>query len=178
MTPERELAELKVIAATWMARAEQAEAFLRTLDPEDKSGSPWHHVLGLHALMTTNTPRKDACPHCGAEEHTIPACVERQARMRTEAELATSKAEVAELNRFMVGWKQRATMSEMDLEASRAEVERLNHQLLKTESDLLQSQDINSFLSGEYDIANARAKKAEAEVERLRGLLGKWEDRK
>lgn len=65
-----------------------------------------------------------------------------------------------------------------ELRASKAEVERLNHQLLKTESDLLQSQDINSFLSGEYDIANARAKKAEAEVERLRGLLGKWEDRK
>ena len=38
---------------------------------------------------------------------------------------------------------------------------------LKTESDLLQSQDINSFLDTEFRIACKRAEKAEAEVERL-----------
>ena len=54
---------------------------------------------------------------------------------------------------------------------AQSEVAKLNHQLLKTESDLLQSQDISFFLSGEFDIANARAKKAEAEVDRLTGLL-------
>ena len=43
----------------------------------------------------------------------------------TQLKLNESKAEVAELNRLMIGWKQRATMSKMDLEASRAEVERL-----------------------------------------------------
>lgn len=36
---------------------------------------------------------------------------------------------------------------------------------LKTESDLLQSQDINSFLDTEFRIACKRAEKAEAEVE-------------
>jgi len=58
-----------------------------------------------------------------------------------------------------------------ELKETKAEVAKLNHQLLKTESDLLQSQDISFFLSGEFDIANARAKKAEAEVDRLTGLL-------
>jgi hypothetical protein len=45
------------------------------------------------------------------------------------------------------------------------EVAKLNHQLLKTESDLLQSQDINSFLDTEFRIACKRAEKAEAESE-------------
>ena len=49
-----------------------------------------------------------------------------------------------------------------------ADVAKLNHQLLKTENDLLQSQDINSFLDAEFRIACKRAEKAEAEVERLR----------
>jgi CRISPR/Cas system CSM-associated protein Csm2 small subunit len=51
------------------------------------------------------------------------------------------------------------------------EVAKLNHQLLKTESDLLQSQDINSFLDTEFRIACKRAEKAEAEVARLREQL-------
>jgi septal ring factor EnvC (AmiA/AmiB activator) len=57
------------------------------------------------------------------------------------------------------------------LEKAEAEVAKLNHQLLKTESDLLQSQDINSFLDTEFRIACKRAEKAEAEVERLDHLL-------
>ena len=60
---------------------------------------------------------------------------------------------------------------ERELNASQAEVAKLNHQLLKTESDLLQSQDINSFLDAEFRIACKRAEKAEAEVERLDHLL-------
>ena len=51
------------------------------------------------------------------------------------------------------------------------EVAKLNHQLLKTENDLLQSQDINSFLDTEFRIACKRAERAEAEVERLDHLL-------
>jgi hypothetical protein len=52
-----------------------------------------------------------------------------------------------------------------------ADVAKLNHQLLKTENDLLQSQDINSFLDVEFRIACKRAEKAEAEVERLKEQL-------
>jgi hypothetical protein len=51
---------------------------------------------------------------------------------------------------------------------AQAEVAKLNHQLLKAESDLLQSQDINSFLDTEFRIACKRAEKAETDVERLR----------
>ena len=42
---------------------------------------------------------------------------------------------------------------------------------VKTESDLLQSQDINAFLDTEFRIACKRAEKAEAEVERLKAQL-------
>jgi septal ring factor EnvC (AmiA/AmiB activator) len=57
------------------------------------------------------------------------------------------------------------------LKASKAEVAKLNHQLLKTESDLLQSQDINSFLDTEFRIACKRAEKAEAEAIQLKAQL-------
>lgn len=52
-----------------------------------------------------------------------------------------------------------------------AEVNKLNHQLLKAENDLLQSQDINSFLDTEFRIACKRAERAEAEVASLNELL-------
>ena len=86
---------------------------------------------------STDTPRTDACPHCGAEKngHSIihwqchsqlnqrsALCIERELRQKAEAE-------VEELHRLMVGWRQRATMSETDLEASKAEVERLTEKL-------------------------------------------------
>ena len=51
------------------------------------------------------------------------------------------------------------------------EVAKLNHQLLKTENDLLQSQDINSFLDTEFRIACKRAEKAEAEAIQLKAQL-------
>ena len=69
-----------------------------------------------------------------------------------------------------------ARQLERELAEAKAEVERLNHQLLKTESDLLQSQDINSFLDTEFRIACKRAEKAEAEVERLTKKLSITED--
>jgi hypothetical protein len=53
-------------------------------------------------------------------------------------------------------------------EKAKAEVAKLNHQLINAESDLLQSQDINSFLDVEFRIACKRAERAEAEVERLK----------
>jgi hypothetical protein len=52
-----------------------------------------------------------------------------------------------------------------------ADVAKLNHQLLKTENDLLQSQDINSFLDTEFRIACKRAEKAEAEAIQLKAQL-------
>jgi septal ring factor EnvC (AmiA/AmiB activator) len=58
-----------------------------------------------------------------------------------------------------------------ELKEAKAEIAKLNHQLLKTESDLLQSQDINSFLDAEFRIACKRAEKAEEEVERLKANL-------
>jgi predicted nucleic acid-binding Zn-ribbon protein len=58
-----------------------------------------------------------------------------------------------------------------EVKKTESEVEKLNHQLLKTENDLLQSQDINSFLDTEFRIACKRAERAEAEVERLREQL-------
>ena len=53
------------------------------------------------------------------------------------------------------------------------EIAKLNHQLLKTESDLMQSQDINSFLDTEFRIACKQKEKAEAEVARLMELLNR-----
>jgi hypothetical protein len=60
---------------------------------------------------------------------------------------------------------------ERELAASQAEVAKLNHELLKTESDLIQSQDINSFLDTEFRIACKRADKAEAEAIQLKAQL-------
>jgi chromosome segregation ATPase len=62
-----------------------------------------------------------------------------------------------------------------ELKETKAEAAKLNNQLLKTESDLLQSQDINSFLDTEFRIACKRAEKAEAEVERLKKELDAWD---
>jgi len=70
-----------------------------------------------------------------------------------ERELTASQAEVAELNSLMVGWKQRATMSETDLEASQAEVERLR--------------DVAYDAITIQDYSDKRAEIAEAEVEEL-----------
>jgi predicted nucleic acid-binding Zn-ribbon protein len=106
--------------------------------------------------------------------------VERLDHLLADASETNHKlaAEVDMLNNILENTREsRATIIEdrnlldQELAASRAEVAKLNHQLLKTESDLLQSQDISFFLSGEFDIANARANKAEAEVERLTGIL-------
>jgi septal ring factor EnvC (AmiA/AmiB activator) len=58
-----------------------------------------------------------------------------------------------------------------ELKETKAEIAKLNHQLLKTECDLLQSQDINSFLDTEFRIACKRAEKAEAESESRRQSL-------
>jgi hypothetical protein len=54
---------------------------------------------------------------------------------------------------------------------AQAEVAKLNHQLLKTESELLQSQDINLFLDTEFKIACKRAKKAEKELTKIKEAI-------
>ena len=95
-------------------------------------------------MTPTDTPQ-NACPHCGAEESRI---------------------------KFSLRTLQTLVMSLTDRsEKAEAEVAKLNHQLLKAENDLLQSQDINSFLDTEFRIACKRAERAEAEVEMLDHLL-------
>jgi hypothetical protein len=95
---------------------------------------------------TTDTPRTEAfgnnlvkcyCPRCIVGAHDD---IKLAAQYRKHAE-----------------WRERAEKAE-------AEVAKLNHQLLKSENDLLQSQDINSFLDTEFRIACKRAEKAEAEA--------------
>jgi hypothetical protein len=62
-------------------------------------------------------------------------CREREARQKLEAEVEEIKAnyirqqfemqlEIEELNRLLVGWKQRATMSETTLEATQKDLRR------------------------------------------------------
>lgn len=123
--------------------------------------------------MKTDTPRTDAVMASSNWPYHITSEMKK-----LERELAASKAEVARLNNILDNTRMsRDTMIDdrnlldQELAESKAEVAKLNHQLLKTESDLLRSQDISFFLSGEFDIANAIAKKAEAEVDRLNGLL-------
>jgi septal ring factor EnvC (AmiA/AmiB activator) len=95
-------------------------------------------------MTTTDTPRTDAIEfrHCPPQPK----------------ELLKKHQDAYALSREL----------ERELAASQAEVAKLNHQLLKTESDLLQSQDINSFLDTEFRIACKRAEKAEAEAIQLK----------
>jgi cell division protein FtsB len=103
---------------------------------------------------TTPTPRtdakqqelRDANPYWfeqGASVNIIPRSFAEQ----LERELAEKTNEVAML---------------------RAENSQLEKELTKSESDQLEIEDINGWIDSEYQIANQMAKKAEAEVERLR----------
>jgi predicted nucleic acid-binding Zn-ribbon protein len=65
--------------------------------------------------------------------------------------LDEADAEVTELNRLMVGWTQRATMSETDLEASKAEVARIHA--------------ANEKLSEKLNASTARSLNAQDKVE-------------
>ena len=120
--------------------------------------------------MTTDTPRTDAIEfrHCPPQpedllkKHEDSYALSRQ----LERELATTTEEYCKTAFALTDQTERAEKAE-------AEVAKLNHQLLKTESDLLQSQDINSFLDTEFRIACKRAERAEAEVERLKAEVEK-----
>jgi hypothetical protein len=83
------------------------------------------------------------------------------------------REEVERLKKELAAWDY-GTRAEREQEARKkaeAEVAKLNHQLLKTESALLQSQDINSFLDAEFRIACKRAEKAEEVVhDRIKSL--------
>ena len=50
----------------------------------------------------------------------------------------------------------------------------LERELVAAESELLQSQDINSFLDTEFRIATKRAEKAEAENQKLREIVERY----
>jgi septal ring factor EnvC (AmiA/AmiB activator) len=88
-------------------------------------------------------------------------------------QLDASKAEVESLKKELDAWDYgtRAKREQEARKKAEAEVAKLNHQLLKTESDLLQSQDINSFLDAEFRIACKRAEKAEEQSESRRQSL-------
>ena len=97
----------------------------------------------------------------------LDACVEYQ------DQLAASQAEVERLTKEGELYQAaNADVKRIAKERNKAEAEvaKLNHQLLKTESDLLQSQDINSFLDTEFRIACKRAEKAEAERDAYKKL--------
>lgn len=108
-------------------------------------------------MTTTDTPRTDAIEfrHCPPQP--------KELLKKHQDAYALSRELERELNEL---W----TRFDKQMEAE-AEANKLNHQLLKTESDLLQSQDINSFLDAEFRIACKRAERAEAEVERLKEQL-------
>jgi predicted nucleic acid-binding Zn-ribbon protein len=112
----------------------------------------------------TDTPRTDAIEfrHCPPQPKEL--LKKHQDAYALSRELKASEEE-SESRR------QSLAFALNEIKKTEAEVAKLNHQLLKTESDLLQSQDINSFLDTEFRIACKRAEKAEAEVERLKAQL-------
>lgn len=124
--------------------------------------------------MNTDTPRTDSARFEALRDSAFRMdCIPLKLGQELERELAASHAEVDRLKKELAAWDYgtRAEREQKRAEKAEAEVAKLNHQLLKTESDLLQSQDINSFLDTEFRIACKRAEKAEAEVERLTGIL-------
>jgi len=139
--------------------------------------------------MNTDTPRTDAViqsPNSFFMVRVENLCreLERELKNAQEAylksverddyltqELAASQAEVERLQTLPES-RHKAFLDLLErAEKAEAEVAKLNHQLLKTESDLLQSQDINSFLDTEFRIACKRAEKAEAEAIQLKAQL-------
>lgn len=118
-----------------------------------------------NAVKCDGNPPANRCQFCGAIElakgiyncrsyanlgFRSALCREREARQKAEDSLMKTQIEM-----------------QLEIDKAEAEVAKLNHQLIKTESDLLQSQDINSFLDTEFRIACKRAEKAEAEVAEL-----------
>jgi chromosome segregation ATPase len=112
------------------------------------------------SVVQTDTPRTDAYNNTLGVVPADFAC-------QLERELNASQSEVERLQTLPESRHQAFLDLLARAEKAEAEVAKLNHQLLKTESDLLQSQDINSFLDAEFRIACKRAERAEAEVERL-----------
>ncbi len=120
--------------------------------------------------MTTETPRTDAVSFSSRDPLEL-----MQTSQQLERELNEAKTEVAELNRLMIGWKQRATVSKMDLEASRAEVERLKEQYEAAAEAIARMHEAavgeirgpSISVLDDIKAVRERAEKAEAEVERL-----------
>jgi len=110
-------------------------------------------------MKTTDTLRTDACPYCGSIENdtegnlTWYVCGTYHAKGYDPARSSLC-CDIEERTTIARQLKRELTIS-------------LKNQF-KNESDLLQSQDINSFLDTEFRIACKRAEKSEAEVDRLR----------
>ena len=114
-------------------------------------------------MSNSNNIKEVATPRCEAERFEALEgsairrdCVKLNFARHLERELAASQAEVERLKKELAAWDYGTRAAR---EQKRAE---------KAEAELLQSQDINSFLDTEFRIATKRAEKAESEVERLR----------
>jgi hypothetical protein len=147
-------------------------------------------TIKKNSMKTTDTPRTDAASFSSRDPLEL-----LKTSQQLELELAASKAEVEHIKTLLkdipavhintlrgniatLSWDSYEHIlgphpCRDRAEKAEAEVAKLNHQLLKTESDLLQSQDINLFLDTEFRISCKRAEKAEAEVERLRSQLAR-----
>jgi len=144
--------------------------------------------------MTPNTPRTDAAIELYGERPFMVSAVPVKFAQQLERELAESQAQSHGLVRRVVEAETKLEVAEQQIrncleiidddakEKSelKDEVAKINHQLLNTESDLIQSQAEVERLKKELDAwdygtrakrEQSRAEKAEAEVERLRSQL-------
>jgi peptidoglycan hydrolase CwlO-like protein len=155
--------------------------------------------------MNPNTPTRqgdgigcECCAH-SLQQYWTPSEV-----YELQDQLAASKAEVMELSRIMVGWKQRATMSETDLEASKAEIKEIRNALgddgRRTHKEILEmafkasgwrewkkkyidlrnahiaeGQDPAGTIWEHADKLQKEIKETKAEVERLKKELADWD---
>lgn len=121
---------------------------------------------------STDTPRTDACPHCGAEyfdavqwecgttpildgdTHRSPLCKEREARQKAKAEVERLKA---------IADEQQATLKKWD-ESLKEGVKVLR----SAYTQLIAAQESEAVWKTERDKADQRRLEAEAEVEKLK----------
>jgi len=124
--------------------------------------------------MTTDTPRTDAfCPNHEAAIADPTHAAKRASGLKAIANGLWKRVWQKHpkiSDEFFIAHEVLEVASDQ-MHKLEAEIAKLNHQLLKTESDLIQSQDINSFLDAEFRIACKRAEKAEAEVKSLTKAL-------
>lgn len=102
----------------------------------------------------SDTPRTDEARiilfgEGGIENSIGTSCVPIEFARQLERELAEAKQEIKDIAIVMVGWKQRATMSETDLEVAKAGVERLQRpKSIKVVAHSLEGNGFGAYLAG------------------------------